>query len=104
MVKEGIYHNTVNYTLPNSFMTNDLPVSSSVITTISPVLCIPVSLGAYTPVSPGVSAPVLSSFIKPGSPCVPVPVSPGVSSLHSCAWGVNHLIITIIFLLSIMPL
>ncbi len=68
MVKEGIYHNTVNYTtLPNSSMTNNLPVSSGVITPMSPVVCTPVSLGAYIPVSPGVSAPVLSSVIKPES-------------------------------------
>ncbi len=68
MVKEGIYHNTVNYTtLPNSSMTNNLPVSSGVITPMSPVVCTPVSLGAYIPVSPGVSAPVLCSVIKPES-------------------------------------
>ncbi len=86
MVKEGIYHNTVNYTiLPTSSMTNDLPVSSSVITPMSPVVCTPVSLGAYTPMSPGVSAPVLSSVINPESPCVPMPVSPSVSSPHYSA-------------------
>ncbi len=56
MVMEGIYHNTVNYaTLPNSSMTNDLPVSFSVITPMSPI----VSLGAYTPVSPGVCTCVI---------------------------------------------
>ncbi len=100
MVKEGIYHNTVNYTtLHNSSMTNDLPVSSSVITPISPVVCTPVSLGAYTPMSPGVSAPVLSSVIKPECPWVPMPVSPGVSSPHSSAMGCgssdphNHILI-----------
>ncbi len=88
IVKQGIYHNSVNYTtLPNSSMTNDLPVCSSVITSMSPVVCTPVSLGAYTPMSSGVSAPVLSSVIKPESPCVPVPVSPGESSPHlSAMW------------------
>ncbi len=35
-----IYHNTIYYTtLPNSSMNNDLPVSSSVITPMSPVVC-----------------------------------------------------------------
>ncbi len=92
MVKEGIYHNTVNYTtLPNSSMTNDLPVSSGVITPMSPVVCTAVSLGAYTPIFPSVSAPVLSSVIKPVSPCV--------SSLHSSTMGCessdphNHILI-----------
>ncbi len=88
MVKEGIHHNTVNYTtLPNSSMTNDLPVSSSVITPMSPIVCRPVSLGAYTSMSPDVSAPVLYSVIKPECPCVRMPVSLGVSSLHSSAIG-----------------
>ncbi len=100
MVMGEIYHNTVNYTtLPNSSMTNDLPMSSSVITPMSSVVCTPASLGAYTPVSPCVSAPVLSSVIKPESPCVPMPVSPGVSSPHSSAMGCessdphNHILI-----------
>ncbi len=54
IVKEGLYHNTVNYTtLPNSSMTNDFSVSSSVITPMSPVVCTPVSLVCclYTHVS-----------------------------------------------------
>ncbi len=69
MVKEGIFHNTVNYTtLPNSSMTNDLPMFSSVITSVSPVVCTPVSLGAYTLVYPGVSAHVFPSVTKPESP------------------------------------
>ncbi len=47
----------LNYTtLCNSYMANDLPVSSSVITPMSPVVCTPLSLCFYTPVSPGVSA------------------------------------------------
>ncbi len=54
MVKEGLYHNTVNTTLPNSSTTNDLPVSTSVITPISPIVCISMSGGVYTPVSVGV--------------------------------------------------
>ncbi len=55
MFKEGIYHNSVNYTsLPNSSMTNVLLVSSCVITHMSPIVCTPVYLGVYTPVSPGV--------------------------------------------------
>ncbi len=71
MVKEGIYHNTVNYTtLPNSSMANDLPMSSIVITPMPPIVCTPVSLCDYTPVSPGVSAPVFPSVTKPESPCV----------------------------------
>ncbi len=84
MVKEGIYHNTVNYTtLPNLSMTNNLPVSSSVITPMSPNVCTTVSLVAYTPLSPGVSAPMLASVTKPESPCVSTPISPSVSSPHS---------------------
>ncbi len=100
MIKEGIYHNTVNYTtLPNSSMTNDLPVYSSVITPMTPIVCTPESLGAYSPVFPDVFAPVLSSVIKPESPCVPMPAFPGVSSLHSSAMGCgssdphNHILI-----------
>ncbi len=99
MVKEGIYHNFVNYTAsPNSSMTNDLPVYSSVITPMSTVVCTPVSPGIYQ-CSRGVSAPMLSSVIKPESSCVPMPVSPGVSSLHSSAMGCvlsdhhNHILI-----------
>ncbi len=84
MSKEGIHHNTVNYTtLPNSSMTSDIPVSSSVITHMSPIVCTPVSLGAYTPVSRGVSVPVFHSITKPESPCVPTPMSPSVSPPHS---------------------
>ncbi len=86
-------------------MTNDLPVSSSVITSMSPVVCTPVSLGAYIPVSPGVSAPVLSSVIKPESPCVPVMC---LLVCHHCIlliWSVDDLILTIIFLFNtLMPL
>ncbi len=86
-------------------MTNDLLVSSIMITPMPPAVCTPESLGAYTPMSPGVSAPVLSSVIKPESLWVPMPVSPGLSSPHSSARGVNHLILTIIFLFhSRMPL
>ncbi len=81
MVKEEIYHNTVNYTtLPNLSMTNDLAVSSSVIT---PIVCTLVSLGTYTPLSPGISAPVLASVTKPESPCVSTSITHSVSSPHS---------------------
>ncbi len=83
MVKEEIFHNIVNYTtLPNPFITNALPMSSSMITRI---VCTPVSLGAYTPVFPGVSLPVFPSVTKPESPCVLTPISPSVSSPHSSA-------------------
>ncbi len=76
MVKERIHHNTANYTtLPNASLTNDLTVSSSVCTSVSPC--------AYTHVSPGVSAPVLHSVTKPESSLVSTPISPSVSSPHS---------------------
>ncbi len=59
MVKERIYHNTVNYTtLPNSSMTYDLPVSPSVITPMSPVVCTTVSLGFLIHPCLLVSAPI----------------------------------------------
>ncbi len=64
-------------------MTNDLPVSSSLITPMSLIVYTPVSLGAYTPVSPGVCVPVFPSVTKPESPCVSTPIFPSVSSSHS---------------------
>ncbi len=99
MVKEGIYHNT---TLPNSSITNFLPVSSSVITPMSPVVCTYVSLGAYTPISSCVSAPVLSSLNLCICLCMCLLVC---HHLILLLWGVDHLILSIIFLFnSLIPL
>ncbi len=75
MVKEGKYHNTVNSTtLPNSSMTNNLPVSSSVITPMSHIYYT-VSLVVCTPVSTDVSTPVFSNVPIPESQCVHTPIS-----------------------------
>ncbi len=106
MLKEGIYHNTVNYTtLPNSSMTNDLPVSSSVITPISPVVCTPVSLGAYTPVS---LVYLHLCYLVLLSLSLLVCICLCLLVCHYCIrllLGVDHLILTIIFLFhSLMPL
>ncbi len=79
MVKEGIYNNTVNSTiLPNSLMTNNLPVPSNVTTPMRTIMCTPVSLKEYTPVSlnvytpvfPGMPTSVLPSVTIPECPCV----------------------------------
>ncbi len=69
MVKEGIYHNTVNYT---SWLMTYLCLSMWL--HLCHLLCV------YTPVSPGVSAHVFPSVTKPESPCVPIPISSSGSS------------------------
>ncbi len=80
MVNEGIYHNIeTSATLPSSSITNDLPVSSSVITPMSHIVSyIYVSWSMYTCVCWCVYTCV-SSVTKHEYPCVSTPECPGVT-------------------------